>query len=331
MLRHLENVGSPNLKLDEFGDNTASITETDPAKEKFKRFGLPLRMFGEGAFFQPYVPLQQMDVITSPTTKSFLVGTSNAIFIHHRACAMDVVAHADTGALEILNPALNQVLNLTAADRKFMDDIVKSVSSTYRPEDDMSMNQQIDFEGSDDDIRSRFEGYLVSLLASANAAEQAIIAPADSPLRGKDFLGDYNLAWVKAWQSTNNYRNWINKTGVDLREAIPAHPCQGTSMIGALQTSIAARFSELGRSLTPIQANLGKAAEKAVVAAETSIVKAVDAVTDPENQQKVQGRPLEPEKACERLSFLIVRFHPSSNSAFTEHPCSKRYAVIDER
>ena len=52
------------------------------------------------------------------------------------------------------------------------------------------MNQDIDFEGSDDDIRARFEDYLVNLMASVQATEQALVAPADSPLRGGEVTGN---------------------------------------------------------------------------------------------------------------------------------------------
>jgi hypothetical protein len=42
------------------------------------------------------------------------------------------------------------------------------VTSNWHPEEDMSQNQQIDFAGSDDDIRSHFEGYVTQLMASAH-------------------------------------------------------------------------------------------------------------------------------------------------------------------
>ena len=45
-------------------------------------------------------------------------------------------------------------------------EITKLVVSNWSSEDDPSMNQQIDFQGSDDDIRSRFEQYLSDFLTS---------------------------------------------------------------------------------------------------------------------------------------------------------------------
>jgi hypothetical protein len=126
----------------------------------------------QGAFFQPYIPLQQIDVLMNPITKSFMVGTSNSIFTHHKACHIDVVVNVsmsedspfticlwvkmflkvDNGTLEVADSALNSALSLTPADKRFIDgknplflgayfillaflvEITKSVVSTWSQE-----------------------------------------------------------------------------------------------------------------------------------------------------------------------------------------------------
>lgn len=113
----------------------------DSHRAKLHKLGHPLRIFGKGAFFQPYIPLQQIDVLESRNTKVFLTGTSNSIFTHHKSCAIDVVAHADTGVLEITNPSINNLISLTSADKKFIDgkfvcylDIIKPIVNSWKPE-----------------------------------------------------------------------------------------------------------------------------------------------------------------------------------------------------
>ncbi|KAI8807455.1 transport protein Avl9-domain-containing protein [Cladochytrium replicatum] len=138
-------------------------TRSLEAHSRNARFGLPLRVFGEGCFFQPYIPLQQIDVLMSPQTRSFVVGTSNAIFMHNRSCAIEAIVNADQGTVEILDPSLNAALSLGAADRRFIDEICKSVATTWNDE------EQIRFDGSDDDIRTRFEAYLHTLISSVKA------------------------------------------------------------------------------------------------------------------------------------------------------------------
>ena len=43
----------------------------------FAYLGLPLDVFGKDAFFQPYLPLQQVDIIKD--TRSWLCGSTNSI------------------------------------------------------------------------------------------------------------------------------------------------------------------------------------------------------------------------------------------------------------
>ncbi|KAI8913023.1 transport protein Avl9-domain-containing protein [Powellomyces hirtus] len=292
MLRNLQDAGSPSLSIGPqvpTSGRTGSRDSLDGAR--LRNIGSPLPIFGESVFFQPYIPLQQMDILLSQDTKSFLVGTSNSIFLHHKALGLDAIANVDTGAIEIVNPAVVPILNLTSPDKKFIDDITRTVVSTWAPEEDMSMNQQLSFDGSDDDIRGRFEVYLLSMLASVKTSQTAAIS-VDPAVRGKDFIADFNPLWVRGWQSTIHYNKWLAANGGELPETVnisPAHPCQGASAFGILQTSLAARFSDFGKSLSPVQQNITKAVEKSLVQAETSITKAVETVSDPQQQAKLQA------------------------------------------
>ncbi|OAJ43211.1 hypothetical protein, variant 2 [Batrachochytrium dendrobatidis JEL423] len=108
LLRHLEDVGSPELdnvdikirphRRSTLLSSTRSMDllrqyHSEAHKAKMIQLGHPLKIFGKNSFFQPYIPLQQIDLIMSPETKSFLVGTSNSIFTHHRGCSLDAVAY----------------------------------------------------------------------------------------------------------------------------------------------------------------------------------------------------------------------------------------------
>lgn len=114
-MRSLQDSGEPNL--DTLKD-TLRVTEAKELKSGDKgsllRFmGLPLRIFEkvkvniqnrtvgfnefriarQGSFFQPYLPLQQIDILS--TTPSYLVGTTNQIFFHHKSeTHIDVLVNA---------------------------------------------------------------------------------------------------------------------------------------------------------------------------------------------------------------------------------------------
>lgn len=142
-----------------------------------------LHAFLQDSFFQPYLPLQQIDLLK---TRTYLVGTTNSIFQQQRECHIDVLVNVcrltlrmprpcpsltrldplqiDSATLEILNPKLTALVTLTAADRKWMDEIVTTVDQSWNAADPSRPLGQ-GFIGSDDFIRAKFEEYVCSLLA----------------------------------------------------------------------------------------------------------------------------------------------------------------------
>ncbi len=49
-----------------------------------------LHIFGKDAFFQPYLPLQQMDLLAS---RSWLAGTTNQIITQQKECTYDLLVN----------------------------------------------------------------------------------------------------------------------------------------------------------------------------------------------------------------------------------------------
>jgi hypothetical protein len=78
----------------------------------------------QDTFFQPYLPLQQLDLIKAPT-QSFLCGSTNSIVT--QAKELEIVVNIETGAVEFRAPAAERAVALTPADRKWIDDIVRDV------------------------------------------------------------------------------------------------------------------------------------------------------------------------------------------------------------
>lgn len=61
----------------------------------------------------------------------------------------------DSGTLDVLNARLVPLLALTAADRKWMDEVISTVDSTYSAAD--PTRPQTSFVGSEDFLRAKFE------------------------------------------------------------------------------------------------------------------------------------------------------------------------------
>lgn len=68
--------------------------------------------------------------------------------------------------IQVQDPSLNSLIALTPADRRWMDGIIQVVQETWNHADP-GQPDQMQYEGSDDYIRARFEEYVFGLLSAA--------------------------------------------------------------------------------------------------------------------------------------------------------------------
>lgn len=97
--------------------------------------GLPLQLFGKGAMFGPYTPLQQLDLITDQETKSYVVGSTNSLLLSQKERYCDLLLNLDENAMTILSPNLKSALSLTVADRRWIDFLTQAVNDTWDEND----------------------------------------------------------------------------------------------------------------------------------------------------------------------------------------------------
>ncbi|KAL7330991.1 hypothetical protein PS15p_203247 [Mucor circinelloides] len=257
LLRNLQDSGAPELDTsDENIATTEAKVLADGSKESLLKYmGLPLHIFEKGSFFQPYLPLQQIEMLSSEQTKSYVVGTTNQIFFHHKSDAkIDVLVNLDNGALEFYNQQLVSLVNPTIADRRWMENIVKVVNDTWN-QNDPSRPLQNTYLGSDDYLRARFEEYILSLLSSvkhaqahnlldyaydtmdngANNSEQVITDENEE----HNYLSDYGKKWLMAWGETNNFKKWNQYTDHEIYEIVePGHPGMGNISMADIQNTL---------------------------------------------------------------------------------------------
>ncbi|KAI7867592.1 transport protein Avl9-domain-containing protein [Spinellus fusiger] len=298
----LQNSGAPYLDTDE---STLKITEakelTDGVKSSLLRYmGLPLRIFEKGSFFQPYLPLQQIDMLSSEKTKSYLAGTTNQIFFHHKSDTnIDVLVNVETGTIEFYNQHLASIVHTTMADRRWMEKIVKVVNDTWDT-NDPGRPLKNTFYGSDDYLRVRFEEYILSLLSSMKHAQASHLfneeerefslgglTPEDvmrDDDRERNYLSDYGMNWAMAWRETNNFRLWNKYTDHEIYEIIePGHPGMGNISINDIQNTLSNRLKDLQlrQNLAPLRQTFSKAMSggaKAVFTGRSKLLKGMDAL-----------------------------------------------------
>ncbi|KNE62992.1 hypothetical protein AMAG_08164 [Allomyces macrogynus ATCC 38327] len=172
LMAHLHSVGSPALDgtiTTDLSTSPANLILPSPSAESQARIskrraaGLPIEVFGPGTggFFQPYLPLQQMDTLLQPDTiHTYMFGTTNGVLRDQtKPLALDAIVHCDEARIDIINPDLNNLLALTPPDKKWINDLVTKVTTN-----DSS------YAATDDYIRSQFEDYLLAALATIMAA-----------------------------------------------------------------------------------------------------------------------------------------------------------------
>ncbi|SGY62276.1 BQ5605_C007g04672 [Microbotryum silenes-dioicae] len=251
LLTHLDDASSPDLDALAQTLTKPTSLKTSDRSSLVRYLGLPLNIFGkvsasrrvdlsvrastdrsgrtQGSFFQPYLPLQQIDLLQA---RSFLVGTTNSIFQQQRDCPIDVLVRLESATLEVLDPKLSYLISLTAADRKWMDEIVSTVDNSYDPADP-SRPVGMNFIGSEDFLRAKFEEYICSLLACIKFTEFLKQGDKGQTLLSGNEMASYNVEsfndlFVRAFKATPAFAVWNRTTDDAIFDLVePKHPMEG--------------------------------------------------------------------------------------------------------
>ncbi|KAJ7432406.1 transport protein Avl9-domain-containing protein [Mycena latifolia] len=280
LLQTLDDCGSPPLAARAPTLSRPTELRTSDRKSMMAYTGLPLDIFGRDAFFQPYLPLQQLDVAAD--TKSWLCGSTNSIVTQRKE--IDLLVNTETGMLEFRDPKLERSAGLTPADRKWMDDIVKDVNDGWNDEEGRPVSMM--FKGSDDYLRTKFEEYITAALASvryrdfmAKGEGNGVIISGGS---GGDANSteDFNPLWISEFKQTNAYEVWERTTDPLLFDIVePRHPCNEKPSVVAdigLRLQEGIQDLKLEQQLAPAR----EAVARTLTAGSTNFFKAVEGMRE---------------------------------------------------
>ncbi|KAL0069134.1 hypothetical protein AAF712_003820 [Marasmius tenuissimus] len=273
LLQTLDDCGSPPLASRGATLERPTELKTSDQKSMRRYLGLPLDLFGKDAFFQPYLPLQQLDMLKE--TKSWLCGSTNSIVTQQKE--VDLLANAETGTVEFRNltdPRLEAKVALTPADRKWMDDIIRDVQETGEG--------GMQFRGSDDYLRVKFEEYISAALAAVRYKDFLAKTEGAGVVGGTgaeaSSAEDFNPLWIAEFKHCNAYETWDRTTDPSLFDIVePRHPCVDKPTIVG---DIGLRFQEgiqdlkLDQQLAPAR----EAVSRTFTAGSTSFFNAVEGV-----------------------------------------------------
>ncbi|KAF8500783.1 transport protein Avl9-domain-containing protein [Russula emetica] len=296
LLQTLQDCGSPPLASRAPTLSRPTSLRTSDRRSLWAYLGLPLDLFGKDAFFQPYLPLQQLDLIRSQS-RSFLCGSTNAIVRQQKD--IELLVDIESCSIEFRDPKIERAVALTPADRKWVDEIVKDVNDTWETEDAgmrwvhiflnvwfflLYANDGRRFKGSDDHLRIKFEEYISAALASVKYGDfftkgensGVLITPGTGG--DANTLDDFNPIWIAEFKRTNAFDVWQRITDPMLFDIIePRHPCNGKpSAIADITLRLSEGIQELKleQQLAPTR----EAISRTITAGSTNFFKAVEGV-----------------------------------------------------
>ncbi|TCD68511.1 late secretory pathway protein avl9 [Steccherinum ochraceum] len=282
LLHNLDDSGSPPLAARAKSLSRPSELRTSDPKSVLAYVGLPLDLFGKDAFFQPYLPLQQLDMLKD--TQSWLCGSTNSIVAQQKE--VDLLVNIETNTFEFRDPRLERLAGLTPADRKWMDDIVRDVNDSWVDGEEMGGDRataSMHFKGSDDYLRQKFEEYIVGALASVKYADFLTKGQGNGVIISDgsgdpNSVNDFNMLWIQEFKKTNAYEVWERVTDPLLFDIVePRHPCNERPSVVA---DISLRLTEgiqdlkLEQQLAPTR----EAISRTLSAGSTNFFKAVEGV-----------------------------------------------------
>ncbi|KAH7909234.1 transport protein Avl9-domain-containing protein [Hygrophoropsis aurantiaca] len=286
LLQTLEDCGSPPLAARAPTLSRPTSLKTSDRKSMMAYMGLPLDLFGKDAFFQPYLPLQQLDLLKD--SEGWLCGSTNSIVTQQKE--IELLIHTETATIEFRNSRLERLVGLTAADRKWMDEIVRDVNDAWDDADPSSPGMH--FKGSDDYLRTKFEEYVSAALASVRYRDFLAKGKGNGVIitgTGGDSnsIEDFNPLWIAEFTKTNAYEVWERATDPMLFDIVePRHPCnEKPSVVSDLGLRLSEGIQELklDQQLAPTR----EAISRTLSAGSTNFFKAVEGVRGRWQQQRV--------------------------------------------
>ncbi|KAK3324741.1 transport protein Avl9-domain-containing protein [Cercophora scortea] len=249
LLRNLQDSAGPELDSYEKKLTKPTSLRTSDRSSLLSYMGLPLQIFGKGSLFGPYTPLQQLDVLADFGTKSYIVGSTNSLLLQQRDRYSDILINLDDDTINITSSSLKAALQLSVADRRWIDFITQNVNDTW-DEANPGRPKTMGYVGSEEFIRMQFEEYLLSLISSVKYHKH-LAQHAHNPkmllphIEGDPSL-DFGSDFIEAWSRTENYRICDAHTDSHLFDVVePKHPCAGGLTIDDVQRRITQQVQDL--------------------------------------------------------------------------------------
>ncbi|KAF2279169.1 uncharacterized protein EI97DRAFT_166390 [Westerdykella ornata] len=331
LIRHLQDAADPKFNSYEEKLVMPTSLRTSERASLLAYMGMPLQLFGRGALFGPYTPLQQLDMLADHGTKSYIVGSTNSLLLQQKDRYSDILINLDDHTLNISSTSLRNALILSTPDRRWIDFLTQTVYDTW-DESNPSRPKDHGYAGSEEFIRMQFEEYLLALLSSVkcklylekNKDKENLIPDVEG-----DPASDFSNDWIEAWMATENFRIWNKFTDSHLFDIVdPKHPCSGGLTIEDVQRRLAQQVAEmhLDERLEKSREAIGKqlaVGQKKVSSAFNNLWAEMEAIREAQRARRESGEGQSPTSG-EKLSSKFPKAPDFSQAQANLHAASTR-------
>ena len=174
----------------------------------FEKFGLPLKCFTNKSKFYSLLSLYDIEAIEQ--CKSFLVGTTNQIFLNYPKLKFDCVVNIDEGKIyyvdeKKINHAVFKNSKIEKAMYKYISKNCKDLSP--EPNSTNENTNYSNFTESEDLIRNAFKNYITNFLIDMDLIIY-LSSLEDKEEEIKNILLGHNIDFIKEWIQTSNFKIW---------------------------------------------------------------------------------------------------------------------------
>ena len=245
LVLNLSDSGTPTLDNLSKGLKTPTSLKSSDRGSMLRFIGMPLQLFSKGGFFQPYLTLQQLDYLSNPSTKSFLVGSSNEIILQNKKEWFDVILYIRTPAsesstgietstdptaenagntasnatsfffkepqvkLEIFSKNLKDAVALTWQDKRFIDYVVNEVNSDNKRMLERSEREGKDSKADTESLKSTFSGKKRTSNSRSKTLNNNLSLDSENYSGGDDFIRYQFEDYLIGMLSTIKYDNFL--------------------------------------------------------------------------------------------------------------------------
>ncbi|KAK3093120.1 hypothetical protein FSP39_011330 [Pinctada imbricata] len=227
--------------------------------------GFPLAIFTKGCVCHPYLSLQFFDLLQDINVRGFVIGATNMLFTQKKHLSDVIIEVSDQGRIEFHDRELQRQLNLTTADLRFADVLVKAVSDEDK--DDIYLDGT-EWEGGEEWLQVQFKAYLKSLLMTLTQNDTKL-------------LEDFGTSFTQAFRTTHCYRHWSGEDHSGMTDVPTGHPFRGNLAVGDIRMRLQHNLqnTERGKKINAAVVQTGKYVEQAGKAVGGAITNARSAVT----------------------------------------------------